>query len=71
MQLFVLRSIRYRKAFFHRPLRRGIDIRLGPPHGTMEPSPTTFEATLVVATGGSWHRLLGAELVSGSAGKGL
>jgi len=37
----------------------------------MEPSPTTFEATFGVATGGSWHRLFGVEFDGGSAGEGL
>lgn len=37
----------------------------------MEPGPTTSEAKLVVATGGSRHRLLGVEFDSGSASEGL
>ena len=61
----------YPKPASHHSLHPGIDICFGSPHGTMEPSPTTFEATLGVAAGGSWHRLLGVEFDGGSAGEGL
>lgn len=61
----------YPKPASHHALHSGIDFCFRSPHGTMEPSPTTSEATLGVATGGSWHRLSGVEFDGGSAGEGL